>query len=155
MVYQKIKKSQNSLGGIFLSLILVLGFFFLMYGWISSNATESGRVIDATYNDTFNRLAVQQGNLSDTVTGLRDSATQVTEAGTDFGVALNGLKGLLNVFKIPFNLISIGVESLHLLTNPLSGVIPQIVITLIELGIIVLIILIIIAIFKGDSKLIN
>jgi len=151
MVYQKIKKSETSMGSIIFSLLILMGIFFGGFYWISSNAIESGRTIDPVYNTSFVQLQQQETNLSNTITTIRNSATNVTEAGTDFGVALNGLKGLLSVFRAMFQVVDMGWQSTQLVLAPITNLMPIWLLTLIEIGIIAVIILIIIAIFKGDG----
>lgn len=156
MDYKKIKKSESSLGGIIFSLFIAIFVFSAGFYWISSNATESGRQVDAMYNTSFTQLQVQQDNLSSSITELRDSAQALTEPGEGFSVAWNGLKGLVNVFRVPFQLISIGDQAMDVTLTPVATLVPEWVITLIKIALVAFIILVIIAIFKGDSgKVIN
>jgi len=155
MVHQKIKKSQSSLGLVIFSIIFCMAIFYGGFKWIESNAEESGRPIDAIYNDSFTNLQTEQETLSSTIQGMRNGAANLTEADASFGSAWNGLKGLANIFKLPLNLVSVGWQTVQVTLSPLTSLFPSWAMPLIEIGIVAFIILIIIAIFKGDSKIIN
>jgi len=155
MVHQKIKKSQSSLGSVVFMIMLCMAIFYGGFLWIESNAEESGRQIDALYNDSFTSLQLEQANLSNTIQGMRNGASNLTEADASFGSAWNGLKGLANVFKLPLNLVSVGWQTVQLTLAPVTSLLPSWAAPLIEIGVVAFIILIIIAIFKGDSKIIN
>ena len=155
MDYKKIKKSQTSLAGITFAIIIAIVIFTAAFYWIQTNATESGRPVDSMYNESFTNLQNEQNNLSDTITDLRNSASNITEADSIFSVAWNGLKGLVNIFTIPLQLVTIGWQSFEVITSPLAGIIPEWLLVLIRIGIIAIIIFVIIAILKGDNKVIN
>lgn len=156
MDYKKIKKSESSLSGIIFSLFIAIFVFTAGFYWIQSNATESGRQVDAMYNTSFTQLQQQQTNLSNTITELRDSAEAITEPDNTFSVAWNGLKGLVTLFSIPLKLINIGDQAMDVMLTPIATLLPNWIITLIKIGLVAFIILVIIAIFKGDGgKVIN
>lgn len=156
MVNQKIKKSESTLAGITFSIIIGLGIFFGMFLWIQSNSTESGVSLnDPSYNESYVRLLDKQDALSDTVNDVTSGAKNLTEAGSDFGIAWNGLKGLVSIFKAPLQLIDIGKETFELMTAPLAGIIPQWILNLIVLGLVAFIVYVIVSIFKGDPNVIR
>jgi hypothetical protein len=155
MVYKKIKNSQSSLALVIFLIIFSMGIFYAGFYWIEANAEESGRVVDAMYNDSFTSLKAEEGSLNTTIQGIKDGITGVTEADSTFGAALNGLKGLLNVFKLPLNLVSIGWQVVQATLAPVTSLFPSWAASLIEIGVITFIVLIILAILKGDSKIIN
>lgn len=156
MDYKKIKKSESSLGGIIFSLFIAIFIFTAGFYWIQSNATESGRQVDAMYNTSFTQLQQQQTNLSNTITELRNTASNITEPDNTFSVAWNGLKGLVTLFSIPLKLINIGDQAMDVMLTPIATLLPNWIITLIKICLVAFIILVIIAIFKGDGgKVIN
>ena len=153
---KKIKKSESSLAGVIFSIFIAIFIFSAGFYWINSNATESGRQVDTMYNSSFNELQQQQNNLSSTVTELRNNAGNITEPDNTFSIAWNGLKGLVNIMRVTFQLINIGDQAMDVTLTPVATLVPAWIIILIKIGLIAFIILIIIAIFKGDSgKVIN
>jgi hypothetical protein len=156
MVFEKVKKSESSIWGIVSSILIVIFIFSAGFYWISDNATESGRPIDAMYNTSFTQLQAQQNNLSSTMNDLRNNAEDLTEPDNSFSIAWNGLKGLVNVVRGMFQMVNLGSQTSDTMMTTVSSLIPTWLVGLITLGIIAFIILVIIAIFKGDSgKVIN
>ena len=156
MVIKKMnKKAEATLGAItsiiFISLFFIIGFFL----WMQANSTESGRYLEPEYNETYNNLLASQNNLSNTMGSLRAGVQNLTEAGEDYGSAWNGLKGLVQVWKIPLNILSIGEQGIQFLVSPLGGLIPPFVVNIIMVVIITFIILVIASIFKGDPNVIR
>ena len=123
--------------------IFALGSVFL---FILDNASEAGVTVPAHYNDTYNNLSRKQANLNTTAYELRDSVEDVTEAESAAAVAWNGFKGMLELFKLPLQLLDTGLESL---TLGLSFVdfIPGIALAAITLGITIIIVFAILRFF--------
>ncbi len=156
MAIKKIKKSSTTLGSVVFAILLVLGTFSGMYLWLDANSQDVAVPIqDSIYNETYSRLQAKQTSLDNTINNLRNSISQLTEPGANFGVSWNGLLGLLGVFLIPLQFIDIGVEMFNVILAPLTLVVPNWVVGLIRIGIIAFIILILASIFKGDSNVIR
>ena len=155
MVHEKIKKSETTLAGVTFSIIIAVAFFTGFFLWINSNATESGKQVDAMYNTSYTQLQNEIGKINSTVNNLKSSAQTLTEPEPGFLTAWNGLKGLLGLFQAPLQLINIGWQSYQLMVTPLAGIIPAWLINLIAVGIIAFIVYIIVSIFKGDSNVIR
>ena len=156
MVNKKIKKSESTLAGITFGIIIAIGIFTAMFLWMQTNAEESGVVLnDPKYNDSYNRLVQNQDSLNNTIEELKNNANNIVEPDSAFGVAWNGLKGLVNVFKVPLQMLSIGYETLNIMTYPLTDVIPRWLLVILQIGLVAFIIFVIVSIFKGDNNVIR
>jgi hypothetical protein len=155
MVTKKIKKSESTLAGLTFSILIAIVLFTGFFYWISANAVESGREVDEMYNTSFTGLQTELTNLSTTINQIRDAASDITEPKEGFLTAWNGLKGLLNIFRIPLNLIDIAWQSYQLMVTPLAGIIPRWLIDIVAIGLVAFIIYIIVSIFKGDNNVIR
>lgn len=157
MVNEKIKKSESTLGGLVYSIIIAICVFTGMFLWIQTNNTDSQHNLyqDTVYNDSYTRLSSKQTEMGNTVNDITSAARNVTEAGSAFGVALNGLKGLLAVISLPLKFLDTAKESFILITNPITSLIPDWLRIWIGIGIIAFIIFIIVSIMKGDNNIIR
>lgn len=155
MAFKKInlKKSANTLTGLVITFLLVIGIFSGMFLFFTSKAVQSDIVIEEKYNDTYQRLKTQQTSLDAQMQKIETNLDNIKEADTAYTVAWNGLKGLGNTLLLPIALISTGVEISQAIINPLGGIIPQWVITLISIGIIAFLIFLILAVLKGEPKM--
>jgi len=155
MVNQEIKKSETTLAGITFSILIAIVLFTGAFLWINDNAVESGRPIDAMYNTSYTQLQNQSAQLDRTIGDIRTNLDALKEPDNTFAVAWNGLKGLVNIFRVPLNLISIGWQTFQLMIAPLAGIIPMWIINIVALGILAFIIYVIASVFKGDSNVIR
>jgi hypothetical protein len=156
MVNQKmIKKSETTLASVVVSLLIVMAIFYGGYLYISANAMDASLTIPANYTDTYDRLQSEEALLKSNVNEIKSAASNVSEADVGFATAWNGLKGLIAVVKVPFNLVSIGQAVTNLMITPLTGYVPSWAIVLIDIGIIMLIVFIIWSILKGDPNVIR
>lgn len=151
MVNKKIKKSSMTLTGIVLSLLIVMAIFYAGFSFLSDNASDAGIVIDAKYNQTYTNLQTSQDSLELNVNAIKDNLDNVSEADNTFQVAWNGLKGLGNVLKLPLRFIDNAVSTFDALIISLD-VIPPKIKTLIFIGILVTMVLLILAILKGEPR---
>ena len=144
-------RKNATLTGIVFSIILAFAIFTGSYLWISYNATDSGVVLDSKYSDSYNEILVQQNKLNNTIGDIRDSFEAVTEPTSIYSVAFNGLKGLLSVVKLPIQFVGIAVST-YLNIGTLVEL-PSWVKVLIILSITTIIILVILALIKGEAKI--
>lgn len=153
MVTKKIiKKGSGTLTGVVISMLIVIAVFLTLYNYINYDGQLGGVTLDAKYNETYGNLTDAQNRLDDNIGDLQDNLKNISEADDTFQVAWNGLKGLGNLLLIPINLASSGVD----ITNAIEGsldIIPTNIKVLIELGIIVVILFIVIAVMKGEPKM--
>lgn len=144
-------RKNATLTGIIFSIILAFAIFTGCYLWINYNTTNSGITLDSKYNDSYTEILVQQNTLENTTTEIRDSFDKVIEPSGIFSVAFNGLKGLLSVIKLPVQFVGIAVAT-YLNIGTLVAL-PDWVNFLIILSITTIIILVILALLKGEQKI--
>lgn len=128
-----------------ISLMIVVGIFAFvaLFAFISDNANQSGITIDERYNESYNKILEEQGNLSSLTVTIRDAGQAVSEARLgDFGFF--GLKGILQVMLLPFGLLNIALDSVSIGLG-VSDYIPPSVINAISLGVSIIIIFAVIA----------
>lgn len=150
MVLEKVKKSDVTITGIVISLILVIGIFGLMFLYLQKQGEDNDMIVDSKYNDTYNRLSTSQGQLSGNIDGIQDNFGNVSEADNTFQVAWNGLKGLGNILTLPIRFLGNSVDIITAIFIPLD-VIPPIVLTLIKMGLIIVIMLVLLAALTGGN----
>lgn len=149
-----IKKSEATLFGVVLTILLVVGVFTGLFLYINYNAQQSGQAIDGTYNTTYSRLSDASGEVEDNIDEISTAAKGITEADSTWQVAWNGLRGLGSLLKLPISFVDSGQETLDAITIG-TAIIPSWAVTLIRIGIIGLIVFIVISILKGDNNIIR
>jgi len=157
MDYKKItiKKSQSSFMGLILGFLLVIGVFTALFLWIHLNATEQGVTIDSKYNTTYTAYQDATESIESNVEDIDSAARNIKEADSTFQVAWNGLKGLGSVLRLPLSAIDSGQTIYDSSITQAEGIIPSWATVLIRIALIALVVLIVIAVMKGDNKLIN
>jgi len=154
MVCKKIKNSSASLAGIVTTLLIVIGMFFVSFLYLQSQTEAAGITIPTKYNDTFTRLNNASKEIDNNVYAIQDSLNNVSEADNTYQVALNGFKFLGYTLKLPITFISRAVDVTSAILIPID-VIPNNIKSLILIGIIGFVIFVILAIMKGDPKIVN
>jgi len=148
---KNIIRKNATLTAVIFSLILVLAAFTGMFLYLNSNAIDSGITLDSKYNVTYQNLSIKQEELSNITTDIRNAFGNVTEPKSIYSVAFYGLTGFLDILRVPLKVTDISAsmfQSLNVLIK-----IPLWATTLIILSITILIVLIIVAIFKGEQKI--
>ena len=146
------KKAAATLGGVFISLLLVFGLFFGLFGFLSSNYESANVAEDTGLLNMNESLSTWQDNLSSNIDEIEVAARGINEADASiFQVAWNGLTGLATTIRVFFNVINIATGVWQTLVPGLNFV-PTWVIVLVELGLVIWIILLIIGAFKGEAK---
>lgn len=148
MDFKKIKKSETTITGIVISVIITMGIFFGLFLYFQEQAENEGYTIDGKYNTTYNNLTTIQGDLSDNINKIQDNFNNIKEADSTYQVALNGLKGLGNIMLLPINFVSNAIETFIVIITPLD-VIPEWAKTLINMALIITILLAIISGLAG------
>ena len=113
---------------------------------------SSGVQVDAQYNESYTAVQDAQADLNSSSTDLRDSITGITEASEPYSVAVNGFKGIGNALQTLGSLINLSWDLFMALIISIENIIPPIFINIIGIGIIIVVLLILLAIFKGDSN---
>jgi len=146
------KKASGTLGGIIITMILVMGLFYGMYNYIGFNYTEAGIESNSSYTAAYVALEEAQGNLNTDITNIKDKTQEINEAdGNILTVAWNGLSGLASTMRL-FTEITVVAVSLWNTLLPILTFIPNWVKILIEMAIIIFIILKIIGAFSTGLK---
>jgi len=144
-------RKNATLTGIVISLIIVMGMFIGGYLWFSWNMTDSGLSVNSTYSKVYDEINASTVSLDENVEDIRDAVKNVTEPESVYQVAVNGLKGMINLFKLPLkftNTATLLYDSIATIIN-----LPKWVTTLITISLVVVIIFIIVAIMKGEQKM--
>lgn len=149
-----IKNSQITFMGLIFSLLLVIGLFTGMYLWIDMNASEQGVSIDSKYNTTYNAYQDATDSIQDNLNDMDSAARNIREADSTYQVAWNGLKGLGSLLTLPLSAIDSGQTVYDASATQIDGIIPDYYSLIIRILVIFFILLVVIAVMKGDNNLI-
>jgi hypothetical protein len=154
MAFKKIRKSEMTFSSIAITMVLVLAIFFGLFQYWNYNLTNSGQTMNSTYNDLNTQLVASQEEMDTNVGDIKTNLAKVIEPEVGvFAVAINGLKGLKNVFALFVNSLDMYSTIIQSFID-VSGL-PQWMKTIIVLGLITLILLLIVAIFAGATNKIS
>ena len=105
-------------------IVIVLSVFFFMgiFAFISQTAVENDVEIPASINYTQTLLQTQQTQIQTTTNDMRDTISNLTEAGPG-EFLFYGIRGFLAILKMPLTFIDAGVQSVLAITN-LTPIIP-------------------------------
>ena len=151
MVLEKIRKSESTITGLVISLLLVVGIFIGGYLYLSNNYTSAGITVSDDYVGTYSRLNTSQNDLESLSSSMRGNYTNIVEADSVYQVAINGFKGLGNVLKIPVLLIDLAINTFESFLDLIS-VIPGWVIALVSIGITLYVILLLVKMSAGGTN---
>lgn len=154
MVFKKIetKNSVLTLTTVLLCLLVGIGVYFMGFMFVQDQVSYSNVELPQKYNDTFKNLSANLNDMDDVKNDISDNLKNISEAEDTAQVAWNGLKGLGNTLK----LISLFVGNIGDVTMSIFlpfDFIPNEVKTIIFLGIIMLMIILVLSILKGDQKM--
>ncbi len=145
-------KKAGTLGGVFLTLLLVMGLFFGMFGFIAENYDNAGITEDSGFLTMNDSLVEYQENISANIAEIQDTAQSINEAdGNIIQVAWNGLTGIGPTIRVFFSTVNIATGMWQSLIPGLNFI-PTWVVMLVQLGIVISIILLILGALKGESK---
>jgi hypothetical protein len=148
-----LRKSENSFGGLMLSLVLTLALFFGLFQWWAYNLSSSGQVMNSAYSNLNSSLQDSQTKLTDRSTEIENAFQNVTEPREGlFMTAINGLRGLRAVFGLFMDSLVIFKDTFSSFTQATTGLLPGWVIALSLLAIIILVVMLIIAIASGANN---
>jgi len=140
------------MGGIIVSVLMVMFIFYGSFNYISSNYIEANVTIPGNYSSSYEDLQAAQTNLTVTTESIKSSAQGIAEAdGNILTVAWNGLTGLASTIRLFIGIIDISISTWNAILPGLSFL-PGWVKLLVELAIIVTLVLVVIGLFKGESK---
>jgi len=150
----RLKNNASSLMGLVTMLLIAIIAFFALFSYISSNASSAGLVVDQKYQDSYNSLNATQTDISNKVNEIQASAAGITEASDIWQVAWNGLKFLGSTLKLPLAFVSMTIGVWQALV-PGMDIFPTWVTAIVLIGITAFVVLLTLAILKGDPKLID
>jgi|TARA_R110000744_G_scaffold270384_1_gene383581 hypothetical protein len=148
----RIRKSQNTMTGLVITLLIVIAFFTGTYQFLIQNVDDVGGNPDPIYNSTYGNISQAQNEISDNVNAITDNFKNITEADSAFSVAWNGLKGLGNTLKLPFNFLNSANTTLNAIFIPL-GILPPWVFNIIKIGLAAFMIFLGLKILKGEPNM--
>lgn len=152
MAFKKMNKKGSTLTVLVISMLVVIGIFSGYYLFFVEQMENYGGVLDDKYNETYQTLLSEQETIDTNVENVKDSLTDVEEASNDFLAAIAGFKGLGKGLLLLRTFVS---SSVNIFTAVFfsTDIIPSDVQNLMFIGIIALIVLLIIAILKGEGKM--
>jgi len=153
MVFEKMnKKGTMTLTGLIMSMLLIITMFTGFFLYINQQADVAGVSIDSRYQDTSTRLSGSQSSISNRVNSINDNLKEIQEADNVYQVAWNGLKGLGNTLKLPISFVEDATNMLDAVlisTDEIPGWVKALAIT----AVITFVVLLVLALLKGESKL--
>jgi hypothetical protein len=153
MVCKKImiKNSANTLTGLVVVLLLVMGMFYAGFSYLKVQTDAGGITIPSKYDDTFTRLNSSQNTLKSNVDTIKANVNNMSEATSVYAVAWNGLKGLGNTLLLSITFISSAVDTAEAMFLSLDAV-PMFIITLFIIGLTMYLVFLIISNLKGEPR---
>jgi hypothetical protein len=148
MVNEKIKKS-TSLWDVVVIICLASVVFIGLFQYLAYNALQSNQNVDSKFNESYTRLYENQAQIDADSKEIEAVARNVTEADSGF-FSLNGLKGMLKSFLLFFKFIDSTKVTAEAVVE--VEVIPPWMKAIIYTGISLMVILLIVAVFKGDQQ---
>ena len=150
MAFKKINKA--NLTGVVITMLLVLGIFFGMFNWYSGLASDSGSNIGEQYSNMSTALTTDQLAIKANIENIKGNlSTGVTEADSVYQATWNSFKGLGNILKMPLTLITVASDMLYQFITPVDFI-PQWVKDLTTIGLVAVIVLLIVALLKGEQN---
>lgn len=152
MDIKKMNKKGSTLTVLVISMLIVIGIFSGYYLFFVEQMDNYGAVLDDKYNETYQTLLAEQETIDDNVEDVKASLVEVEEASNDFLAAIAGFKGLGKALLLLTAFVSSGVNIFTAVFFS-TDIIPSDVQNLMYIGIIALIVLLIVAILKGEGKM--
>lgn len=153
MAYQKMKlrNSVSTLTGVLIALLIVMGMFFVGYDYLIAHADSANVTIDSKYGGIYQNLSEARDDLNTNIQGIKNNVVNITEAGTAYGTALNGLKLLGNTLTLPITFLSTTLATWEASVSFLDFL-PGSLIILVFIGLFVFIVLLVLKILKGETS---
>jgi hypothetical protein len=149
---KKMNKKASTLTSLVISMLIVIGVFSGYYLFFVEQMDNYGGTLDDKYNETYQTLLTEQETIDDNVEDVKESLVEVEEASNDFLAAIAGFKGLGKALLLLTAFVSSGVNIFTAVFFS-TDIIPTDVQNLLLIGIIAFIVLLIIAILKGEGKM--
>lgn len=148
----KIRKSQNTITGLVISILLVMSIFFGSYLYVSDNVTSANLTLDSKYNDSYQNLESARSDVENNTQAIRNNLEDVQEADDTFQVAWNGLKGLGNTLKLPITFLNSALITWSSIISSVD-IIPGWAITLAFTGLLAFVVFLVLKVMKGEPNM--
>ena len=146
------KNGGGTITGVFITLLVVMGMFYGMFDYISSNYDDVGIVDELGYNQSYADIQESQASLNGNIENIKSSAQDIAEADSNIAlIAWNGLTGLASTIRAMFDVIDLAVNVWNALLPGLTFF-PTWVKILVEMAIIISIVLVLVGKFSGEAK---
>lgn len=142
-------RKSATLTGIVISMILAIGIFIGMFTWLNTNASDSGVPIDPIYSNVESNLSTQSNNLKTYFDGIKTDLAGVVESESIYLSAINGFKGLGKILLSPIKILDYVLTSYLNIKTIIE--VPEWIRLLVEISLLATILLVIIAIVKGEQ----
>lgn len=155
MVNQKIgiRKSQNTLTGVVMSLIIIMAVFTASYLYFAENTDSAGLAVDSKFSDAYVDLNESQSDLESDVENIKENVDDIREADTAYEQAWNGLLGLGNILKLPITFVTTTLKTFYSMSNFASEFIPGWALALIYIAITAFVVFLVIKVLKGEPNM--
>lgn len=155
-INKRTKKSMSTLMSLVGTIVVFIAIFTVMFLWLVSNANDAGVTVDTRYNESYDRVIEQQGQLNETVTDIQDKLEGITEADNVVQVAWNGMQFLGTTILATKDFVDVTIGSFSAVADISSaiGVSPSII-ALITIVLIAFVVFLVIANLKGEPKMID
>jgi len=144
-------KKGSTLTTLVVTMLMVIGIFSGYYLFFVEQMDNYDTVLDEKYNKTYQSLLQEQADIDEDVNEIKESIQEVEEADNTFLAAIAGFKGLGFALLLLVNFVESGVNIFTAVFFS-TDIIPIDVQNLMLIGIIAFIILLVIAILKGEGK---
>jgi len=144
------KRGANTLTGIVIGLLLVIGVFITYFGFWNEQMQNNNAEIPSKYNETYAQLLESQDSIDEDINAIKDNVNDIEEADENFLAAWNGFKALGSTLLLPVSFISESVQVTEVVTGS-ADFIPQEIKTLGIIAIITLVLFIILSLLTGGN----
>lgn len=151
MAFKKMNKKGSTMTTLVITMLIVIGIFSGYYLFFVEQMDNYDTTLDEKYNETYQLLLQEQDDINADVNAVQDSITEVEEADNTFLAAIAGFKGLGLALLLLVNFVESGVNILTAVFFS-TDIIPIDIQNLMLIGIVSFIILLVIAILKGEGK---
>jgi hypothetical protein len=154
MVYKKmkIKKSQNTMTGLIITILIVMGIFMGGYLFVVENLTSDSVGLDSKYENTYGNLTESSEDLTDKTKTIKTNVQGITEAPNIYKSTWNGLLGIGNTLLLFLGFSDIALTVYESIASSLE-IIPGWAMALIFTGVLTFIVILVLRAMKGDPAM--
>jgi uncharacterized membrane protein YdbT with pleckstrin-like domain len=146
-------RNQTSLSSIIIvMLICIVAYTGMLLYWQGMTGYANVEDVPEEYQNVYDKLEESRGKVDDEQKKLEDSMQKIVEADSTFQVALNGLRGLGTTLRSLTAFIGITHDSITTIQTE-TALVPGWVFGILLTGVLIVLVLIILSILKGDPNL--